>query len=325
MEKTDFMTLDDMVNNFHLKFTKGDAMVNLPKLEYLKEKHNAHLISQEPRDEAQIQNYIVKPLEKALCRFPTGSKSDSTADALSSTPKMAIRSKAAYEQATGTITDMAYFLEATRFTTLHLWKPTQFTANYRWLLWRPPRSVLEDSLQRLVETNSYEGLTIGEVFYNRTEVMMLICDIMESIPEENWNVDFTGQAIKGLNTRVKRDKAVPKENIYTPLQWALIASENGPAVWEQMVFLGREETLTRLRRALKVTRNFKPARTGEDTEDTRAMESQGYEEANDAAVPQPEKLDLNPQDTVSTAVSKWDELVKQRRRAKEGENDIARC
>lgn len=265
-EKTDFMTLDDMVNNFHLRFTKGDVMVNLHKLEYLKEKHNVHLISQEPRDEAQVKEYIVRPLETALNGFPMESNSDSTAAVLPLTPEMALQTKAAYDQETGTITDLAYFLEAARFTTLHLWNPTQFVARYRWLLWQPPKSALEDSLRRLVKMDSYEGLTIGEEFLNRIEVVMFIRDIMKSIPEEKWNVDFLSQAIKDMNIKVKRDKASPKENIYSPLQWALIASENGPAVWEQMVFLGREETLIRLDHALEVTKYFETAREGEDIE-----------------------------------------------------------
>jgi glutamyl-tRNA synthetase len=324
MEKTDFMTLDDLVNNFHLKFTKGDVMVNLHKLEYLKEKHNVHLISQEPRDEAQVQDYIVKPLEKALSRFPRRPESDYKAAAISPIPKMALRAKAAYDQERGTITDLGYFLEATRFTTLHLWKPTQFAADYRWLLWRPPTPVLKESLHRLAETYSYQGLTISEVFYDRTEVMLLVRDILKSIPEEKWNVDFLSQAIKGLNSRVKRDKALPKENIYTPLQWALIAGENGPAVWEQMVFLGPEETLTRLHRSLKVARHFRPLKEAEEAGNTGAMGSVESEEGNATAAPQGKKLDLNAQDTVSTVVANREKLVTRRVQGNEGESSIPR-
>lgn len=252
----EFMTLEDMVRKFHLKFTKGDIMVTMAKLEFLREKHGAHLAEQYPQNEVKVQEFILDPLADAIHDF-TSQNPAALRENLGLQPdepilKMTTRTAAAYDPDTHRITQPEYFFSAMRFTKSLAWKPATFVSDYVWLLWEVPRSLLIRCMKDMAET--YSGLTIEDVDYTPLGVMEFVQKKLVSIPEDEWRVEDLRDVIKDMDKLVTRRGK--KDNIYTPIQWALIAGRNGPAVWEQMVFLGRKETMRRMDLAVEVAREF---------------------------------------------------------------------
>jgi glutamyl-tRNA synthetase len=259
---SEFMTLEDMVRKFHLKFTKGDIMVTMPKLDFLREKHGVHLVEQEPRDDAKVREYVTRPLIKAINKFTSHGESATREnfglEPDEPLPNMTALAAAAFNPHTGIINDDMYFFKAMRFTKVVAWEPKLFLSDYKWLLWQVPEEVLVRTWREISKT--YKGLTIYKTSYDPVGVLEFIQHRLENMHPEAWTIEDLKAVIKRLDKHVERnieDKGKGnKDNIYTPLQWALIAGHNGPAVWEQMVFLGRAETTRRIKLATEVARKM---------------------------------------------------------------------
>lgn len=303
--QSEFMTLEDMVRKFHLKFTKGDIMVTMPKLDFLREKHGAHLVEQEPRDDAKVQEYVTRPLIRAINKFTShgevATRENFGLEPDEPLPSMTALTAAAYDQERRTITDPAYFLQAMRFTKSVAWKPKTFLSDYKWLLWQVPEEVLVRTMREIAKT--YKGLTIYMTSYDPVGVLEFIQHRLENIRPGAWTVEDLKAVLKNLDKGVQRNIEAKgkanKDNIYAPLQWALLAGHNGPAVWEQMVFLGREETTRRIKLATEVARKVAlETPTPDEAKETEVTESKDEVKVTTEEVKETEEAPKKTEDEV---------------------------
>ncbi|KAF8852268.1 glutamyl-tRNA synthetase [Acephala macrosclerotiorum] len=256
-ESNDVMSMDDLIANASMKYTRGDSVVSFEKLWYLQRKHAARYASPpfsgNPRQ--SLTELAVKPMVRNLdsristenlplyAAFPEGEKRESY------------------------VRDIL-IADAQNYTT-----PTEFTARNIYFFVRPGKKKLRQSppalkLHNVPSTiNPFSSCTLA-LFRN-----------LSSIPDSEWNLasikEMTNFIInRGVLTSMEEAKAskhveegteaVVKKAwsklIYGYLRWATFGGNQGPDGSETMRILGKEEIVARLENAEKVILEYVKAR-----------------------------------------------------------------
>lgn len=267
---------------FRLRFTKGDIMVKLPgKLTHFDFAHKRRLLEEEPPDMPLLQEYVLAELEEGMGRYLSQQRSAyKHATAQDGEPHMTARAAAAYSPETGKIVKPGFFLDLLRIQTgkQKRTKPMSDIPSYRrHLIWQVPEPYLARTLRkrspldsvlgpkaaadgaaslRLPDTRSY-GLI--------SKALDLVSRDLEKIPAESWTRDHInpvaekGTELWALLSAQLEAGAPPgtvekRMEVAMPeiMRWALAGSDSAPSNKVLMEFLGREESLTRIRTAAGV-------------------------------------------------------------------------
>lgn len=278
----DFMTLQDMVDRFSFKFSKGDIVVSFDKLPYLHEKHFEHLLRQEPPNLPRLQSYLINPIRDMITAVE---------DARAETPKGALEETSVHniplpslaspvpqtQESPASAQD--YILHALR--TAKSIKPDLelFLSQNRYAFWTIPPSVLSKNFD---ETPSLQHAKLDGEEASPSVVMRFIVeqlsDIVSSKGEEGSPEEKKAEVEEWTAERIKSvvDATVKAVSVSDPetgepikgaggykfLRWALLAGDHGPGLVSVMQLLGRKETMKRLITSYKVALEKEKAENG---------------------------------------------------------------
>ncbi|KAK4224769.1 putative mitochondrial glutamyl-tRNA synthetase [Podospora fimiseda] len=245
----DVMTLQDMIDNFNLKFSKGDIIVSLSKLSFLQKEHLKRLSSQlesNPTRLLQLKESLLVPFLTKLNEIAPTSKllGDpipnpeilSNTNYLSEIFKTIIK---ANEQGPE-VSDQEKF-----DSTFHALK---------YLFYSIPDSVLKEEL---LSNMQFKSVTLLDEPSTLTDAMQYLVQEIENIPSENWNKDAISRVLTERKSAIGFVKADDEsgtvtKNTWKFCRWVMLAGEEGFSIPSSMEVLGREETMKRLMAAKAV-------------------------------------------------------------------------
>ncbi|KAL2260275.1 hypothetical protein VTK26DRAFT_5746 [Humicola hyalothermophila] len=236
------MTLQEMVDNFSLQFTKGDIMVSLQKLPHFQSMHLGQL-ERDGRltDPARFRSHVVQPVAGIVDEIESARKQGTTAYPM--IPHTCL----------GEWRPDARILEE-RFSKYLLRElahsatpPTEPKLRYELALarlkyhfWEVPQAVLRTSLQELQ-------------LHPTATIMPFLLSRISTVDENSWTTETLSETIKQIRDDARladhcaeEHQATAGNYLHSLLRWALFASKSGPPSAESMHVLGREETLRRL-------------------------------------------------------------------------------
>ncbi|KAL2156279.1 hypothetical protein VTH82DRAFT_1024 [Thermothelomyces myriococcoides] len=250
--KGDVMSLEEMINNFSLKFSKGDIIVSLHKLPFLQEKHLERLIEKERKTYAEHlleENHFIKPLKEAIEEVQQAKDQDvlmapgnlMTAEIGARLPAPRIFDERFRRDLLRLVTSRRVMLEkpAERFVDA-MWK-------LRYYIWEVPTGVLETA----VREGKLEPVAPADRAEQLGKAISFLADRLRAVDEAEWTHEGLGKAVKEIMGITEywaffEESKNAQTNVYTPLRWALLAMEKGLPITTTMEILGKEETIRRL-------------------------------------------------------------------------------
>ncbi|KAI0911930.1 hypothetical protein F4823DRAFT_623243 [Ustulina deusta] len=271
-ENSEIMDMKDMIQKFHLRFTKGDVTVN-SKNEFFQKAHMRKSLSESSNDTKSVFASLLPSLLSSIrkCEETRGSQQDGgvtphedlgvrigpvvgcARSTESETPSTA--SSAVSQSYLSALFD----LDGKSFK-----NPMDFLKRNVYLLWEIPDEEygarLQDQQGLLSNVVVREG-SGEETQQHARKISELAATLLESlrgIPAEGW----TEQNIKdNIGPFVKSIGYVSDEKGFQAwgwkfLRWVVSASAAGPALIPSMAFLGKEETLARVSQASQVAQSM---------------------------------------------------------------------
>lgn len=232
------LTLSDLVDHFDLKFTKGDIVTDLDKIQY----HQVqHLVK-------HLENETVAREQDSL-----GSIVDTVSRMISSVAKPTDGLHAALKGLPDSTERREYIRAALRLLSNKAWPLGKVVEGNVHLFWRPTSQQLGDSLPQL-------RASLGSIAINNADgdvhgALTLIQDALKGISEDKWEAETLKNSMSSIHSAIScRDvegNEIPHAH-YKPWRWFLLGSNPGPAIHSILELLGREETLGRLEEAMNV-------------------------------------------------------------------------
>ncbi|KAI1174160.1 hypothetical protein F4777DRAFT_406479 [Nemania sp. FL0916] len=262
------MEMKDMIEKFHLRFTKGNITVN-NKSDFLHKSHMRKLLDQGAAAKEAFFEGLLPDLVSRAKQGGTGLPTDRPLI-------LAARSPEAEEMVSESHLLALLNLEADSYMT-----PTSFLQRNANLIWQIPVQEYETSLRdrkgvvldRICVQETSTTATPGE---GETETMMMmrpqaltdllatLGTLLEQIPDSEWTEpaikEAIGPFIKSIFLgREGEDSGVvvpPKAWGWEFLRWVVNALQPGPALIPTVRFLGREEMRLRINLATSVAQNM---------------------------------------------------------------------
>lgn len=267
-EKSEIMDMSDMIQKFHLRFTKGDITVN-SKSDFLQKAHVRKSLS-ESGDRESVLASILPTLSNAILQYNESRASQEDPKAphkdlgvrLGQLVRPA-RSLEASGEDPPTISQ-SYLkalldLDGKSYTT-----PLEYVKRNAYLLWEIPK---EEHIARLQEQQYiWDKMAVQEGngrearlhWLSISEIAGKLIDALLDIPAADWTEQKIKHTIEPL---LKSINHVDKERIlpwgWKFLRWVVSASAPGPAVVSSMVLIGKDETVSRARQTFRVARRMK--------------------------------------------------------------------
>ncbi|KAL2017878.1 hypothetical protein VTK56DRAFT_1582 [Thermocarpiscus australiensis] len=263
------MSLQDMVEQFSLQFSKGDIVVSLDKLWYLHKKHYQRLIrDKKPEDKSVIERYVVDPIRAAIEEVEavrTGGEPLALAPGFIPVASLgerlqAVRLEQAHEDLIESLLDTKVNLRdpGARFSHAVL--------KLRYFIWAIPRAELERSFGEAFDDESTPLRDKAVLVRN---VLLHLVQQLAAVDEDSWTRPVISSKLHGVlpELELPEDSATLKkpDAVYHAARWALVANVKGPSVVAAMHILGREETLRRLNTASLVAGELAAAQADEAT------------------------------------------------------------
>ncbi|KAK3302280.1 glutamyl-tRNA synthetase-like protein [Chaetomium strumarium] len=258
---SDIMTLQDMVDNFSLKFSKGDIVVPTSKIPFLQGKHVERLV-REGEDQTSagplIKACIVDPIkaqidavEKAkdegLTMAPGGIE---TAYIGRQLPTIHLLEERFHKDLVDTLGFLAPGPETPKE------RIERSVSKLRYFFWEIPERVLEIILR---EKGPVEPVIPRNEPGKVGEALACMTEKIRAVDESDWNRDVLGKLLSEMTQGDKKewerrfgraDEALDVRSlVYKTIRWALQGMQKGPPIPPIMEILGREETLRRLEAA----------------------------------------------------------------------------
>ncbi|KAI0542391.1 hypothetical protein GGR58DRAFT_306730 [Xylaria digitata] len=271
-EKSEIMDMNDMIQKFHLRFTKGDVTVN-SKNEFLQKAHMRKSLS-EGSDKESILASLLPSLLNAIqkCEENRGSQEDGLAPHRDLGVRIgqpvrcahSTRSPGETPSTTSPAVSQSYLSALFDLDGKSFKSPMDFLKRNVYLLWEIPVEEYRVRLQEqeaLLNNIVIQGSGEGEAQQHSQKVSELAATLLESlqgISEEDW----TEQNIKNtIGPFIKSIGHVSGEKPFQAwgwkfLRWVVSASAAGPALIPSMVFLGKGETLKRVSQASQVAQSI---------------------------------------------------------------------
>ncbi|KAK1827220.1 hypothetical protein QBC39DRAFT_315092 [Podospora conica] len=251
---SDVMTLQDMIDNFSLKFTRGDIKVDFGKLGFLQDKHILRATSS-PEEIARQAGTLVEPIDKVFMAW----EAERNENLKSDIPwQRALDTQSAPVPAMDTPDSTArelYIAQVLTVLTHHAIKdgnstPEGFLTDYRYFFWGMPTSVLSKCKplpKSKFEIPSSPGVAVGF-----QQVVDYLEDTLANVDKDKWaNKDLTkvlSTTARNIRYHTAGDEEPAKSGPgFLILRRALIGVDRGPSVAQIMVLFGKEETMNRLR------------------------------------------------------------------------------
>lgn len=248
----DIMSMEDLIANSTMKYTRGDSVISMEKLWFLQRKHAARYASiaghypSNPRH--SLTELAVKPMVKLL-------------DYRQSNEDLSVYATIPAGEARESYVRSILLADAQNYTT-----PVEFIARNIYFFVRP-------SIKRLRE--KVLGLKLHRVppsiTYPVSSTTLALCRNISSIPASEWDINkikemtnfiISRGVLDSLTTareagKVEEGTGKVVERAWSKLvhgyfRWAMFGGNMGPDGGNMMKILGREEVCVRLERAEKV-------------------------------------------------------------------------
>ncbi|KAK8046394.1 glutamyl-tRNA synthetase [Apiospora saccharicola] len=263
---SEVMDLQQMIEKFHLRFTRGDIRVS-NKLDFLNNKHKTKFLAQSPED---LQAQVVPPLSLAIRNLETQRAllstglpqvtNDNTAATLG--PLVPVMASAADA---GPHYNTAYIGKVFALDQKTYVNAASYVQRNRYLFWTVPAELYRQTLlealrelRHLFVRTSAAAAADGSIEETDTEmsaagVAGLFADALRDIPadEASWTKERLEEVLNPLIKSIFAMRAETQEPWgFHMLRWFLCALQPGPALVPSMVVLGKEETMGRIQRAI---------------------------------------------------------------------------
>lgn len=230
-----------ILEQFFLKFSKGDIMVSMEKLPFLQEKHLRKLVQDgKVTDTATFTRHVLQPIKNIVDKVESARKCGATA--YESIPVEKLGEPLPHAR----ILDEPFWRYIPehihpRRGTVDQSEPAYVVAvqQLRFHFWEIP----EAELRRSFEVAQLKPAS---------QAMPLLISYLTAVEEECWEPKMLQQTVKQIDNDPRLDalsEERPKSKpmlLWALVRWALAALLSGPSTTEIMFLLGREETLRRL-------------------------------------------------------------------------------
>ncbi|EAQ91129.1 hypothetical protein CHGG_03064 [Chaetomium globosum CBS 148.51] len=276
--KGDVMTLEEMVENLSLKFSKGDIIVSLQKLPFLQDKHLNRLFdkpTKTPTEQQTIEQEFLQPLRTAIEQAQQTKDSPSPSPPSTPPPPATLPPSSIGPLRLPT----PHLLENERYRPdllrlvqgarkISLDDPAdRFAAalsKLRYYIWDVPRPVLEQAARALAADNP---ALLGQGQDDGTPALAVAAAVMaekfRAVSEAAWKREGIEEAMHAIGAdevfrgcfAAAADADGVRGNMYAALRWALLGGDKGLPMWTTIEILGRDETLRRLEVAESAARS----------------------------------------------------------------------
>lgn len=248
--KQGFMSLEEMVDNFSLRFTRGDIVVDQGKLPFFQKKHYTHLLQDKSTSSPVLTKYVLEPMERALHHYEDARQN--TSKARGSEDLERIKTLGDPLPLERVLSDQLnlhdYILKALNISRVSYENPSNSLESAKYMFWRIPDRALQQSLDVLwneITSVTHEGNT-----QSFEKVLTLLIEDLSSVKESDWNENYLPRHVTSLaNSIVVHEKSGKTMDVgggYKFLRWALLNSMHGAQIVPLMVLLGKQETIERL-------------------------------------------------------------------------------
>ncbi|KAI3397538.1 hypothetical protein diail_10631 [Diaporthe ilicicola] len=258
LDKRGRMTLEEMKQNFTLKFTRGDIVVDLAKLKYFQGRFTRDLISGEISDPTTLSNRILKPIQSELKRLQQDlsnhSASEVVAGIIDGKPEHRISLTRDPVEPTG-----EYIHAVLKASKGPLDSHRQFIKDNLYAFWPPSPMAYRNSFTEFQSGMSrikMERSSAKVLNMDISKVLVYLRNDLRQLSEGEWTHESLGAKAKSLADSVtyydtEKDHAMDHGAGWKFLRWGLLVGMPGLSVVPMMVLLGRNESLKRLRMARK--------------------------------------------------------------------------
>ncbi|KAL2201140.1 hypothetical protein P885DRAFT_73490 [Corynascus similis CBS 632.67] len=249
--KGEVMDMEEMIEKFSLKFSKGDIIVSLLKLPFLQEKHLERLIEKQDKsytDHLLEESHFLNPIKEAIDKVQQAKdEGELIAPGKLMTGEIGDRLPAPRVFDERFRRDLLRLVASRR---IRLERPADRFVDAVWKLryyvWEVPRGVLEMA----VRDGQLDPVAPADRAEQLGEAIAFLADRLRSVDESEWTHEGLGKVMKDIMA----DQAYwgffetknAQTNLYTPLRWAVLGLEKGLPISTTMEILGKEETLRRL-------------------------------------------------------------------------------
>ncbi|EJT81053.1 glutamyl-tRNA synthetase [Gaeumannomyces tritici R3-111a-1] len=276
------MTLQQLVECFNLKFTKGDIVTELEKLEFYQRKHLERLLTEPPADhqpdprlpdprlpDPKLLDPRLEPVLRAVAdeiraleasrtggnssEFPEPPNSPAPID----TAPLGSLHPAVEDDLEAAGGRQEYVLAALRLLAHKAWPLEGLVAANRYIFWRPSRAHLLETLGQLREAlGEVEVVADGSADGVRVALASARRALEPLDHEMSWTADRLGEVIEFVNDSVvchEPGTGLPIAHATFKLwRWAMAGLDPGPPIHALLELLGREEALARLDQAIEL-------------------------------------------------------------------------
>ncbi|KAI1431406.1 hypothetical protein GGR50DRAFT_79826 [Xylaria sp. CBS 124048] len=259
-EQSEIMDMNDMIQKFHLRFTKGDVIVN-NKNEFFQKAHMRKSMSQDDGKEDAISS-LLPSLSNCIkqCEEVRSSQEDQGAPHkdLGTRVGPLLRTAQSGEPSSEAPSHLKtlFDLDGNSFES-----PLIYLRRNVYLIWQIPEQEHRDRLQDqqnifgkiIVRENNGEE-TQQHTTQKVSELTATLRASLQGIPEEDWMEQTIKKTISPF---IKSICCASDEKPLQPwgwkfLRWVINASAAGPGLIPSMVFLGKEKTLARVSQAYQI-------------------------------------------------------------------------
>ncbi|KAI1826189.1 hypothetical protein F4861DRAFT_498394 [Xylaria intraflava] len=269
-DQSDIMDMNDMIQKFHLRFTKGDVTVN-SKNEFLQKAHMRKSMDEGGSKEEAIAS-LLPSLENCIkqCEESRSSQEDHEAPhkdlgvRIGPLRRSAVSGESPSENPSTSPVSQNHLRTLFDLDGKSYANPMAYLKRNVFLLWQIPEQEHRDRLQdqqSLLDKIFIRETSGGETQQHTKKVAELTATLRESlqgIPEEDWTEQTIKQMIEPSIKSIcyaSDDKPCQAWG-WKFLRWVINASAAGPALVPSMVFLGKEESLARVSQAYQVAQSM---------------------------------------------------------------------
>lgn len=268
-EKSEIMAMNDMIEKFHLRFTKGDVTVN-SKNEFFQKAHMRKSLGESGDKESALAS-ILPSLSSSIreCEEARASQDDA------GTPHKALGVRIGplvrNAQSTESVDEPSTMVSQSYLKTLFdldgksYTSPLDYLKRNMYLLWEIPEEEHRERLQeqgdvldKIVVREDIGGEGQQQHARKVSELTTTLLGSLQAISEENWTEPSIKTAIAPFVKSIAylADGTPGKAWGWKFLRWVVNASAAGPALIPSMVFLGKGETLARVSQAGQVAQRM---------------------------------------------------------------------
>lgn len=248
---------DTCLDQFGLKFTKGDIVVNMEKLAFFHKKHIQLALGESLLgNNRRIDEYLTKAVLQRAHEIETERKrwlvdsmqlkhQDQNSVSLLGEPIVDLTS---LDGGPGVADRIRAALRISR----NALTTSSVLDENRYLIWQPPAQRLKESYIGLLP--ELASILVQGKPGSAPAALVYFIDRLGQIQEAQWSAATVQAALDDTTKLVvycEPDKP-PVSAGYKILRWALLGLDNGPQISQVMEYLGKTETLRRLQLAVTI-------------------------------------------------------------------------